>query len=150
MAYQLDESPAAVGRRWAEEKAERLRGIIPAIDWPEEWSRAFDGTFSLPEDVSEVDGTAYRETAHYAAAKRWLELVEQQSDLESLVAEEAEDAVVAVQLLQSVLSQLPRALKAEREGPRVFIQDEDGAEVDVTTLTQAWRVVADWDERLTR
>lgn len=150
MARERSESPADVGRRWAEDKVARLLGGIAARDWPEEWSYRFDEDLELPEEVGESHAMAYRQAAHHAASARWLELLLQQRMLEAADEAEVDDELVAEKVLESVRDSVPRGLRVDRDATGVFISDDRGLEVPVSSLTEAWRVVADWDERYTR
>jgi hypothetical protein len=150
MTWDRSDSPADAGRGWAEEKADRLRGVIAARDWPGTWERGFDGRLPLPEEVTDVDSRGYRESAHHAAATRWLELVVEQRDVEAADEADVDSEREAERMLAFVRSALPRALRAERDGPGVFVSDDRGEEIPVTSLAEAFRVVSDYDDRYTR
>lgn len=143
------ESPADSGRRWAEERADRL-SEIPAVDWPDLWETRMDGPLELPEEVTAVDAPVYRQAAHHAAVERWLELVEEQRQAESFEEEEADAETAAVKLLEALSHDLPEEWTVDRDGPRVYLQDRYGIENTVHSLEDAWRVLSEWDERLSR
>jgi hypothetical protein len=150
MAWDRSDSPAESGRAWAEDKADRLRGVIAARDWPDAWERGFDGRLRLPEEVSESEAHAYRESAHHAAAARWLELCVEQRDAEAADEADVDSEREAERMLAFVRSALPQALSAERDGAGVFVSDGRGEEITVTSLAEAFRVVSDYDDRYTR
>jgi hypothetical protein len=139
----------AVGERWAENRADLLDGDMPAIDWPESWSTDWDG--ELPEALASLP-RAERELllseAHRAAAERWGELVLERRDEEDWVDEEQELEARARALFESVRADLPGGLVAQRDGPRVFLTDENtGEELTITSLPHAWIVIETWRER---
>jgi hypothetical protein len=137
------------GRLWAEQKADMLRGNIPAMDWPELWLEKWAG--KLPFDASSVaprDRAALLAAANVAAARRWGELVEQCRESEDVLDEETDEEADAVQLYEAVRAGLPRGLVAGRDGPRVYLEDTlHGTEHTVRSLEDAWRVVEEWRER---
>lgn len=138
-----------LGRLWAEQKAEMLRGSIPALDWPDLWQEKWGG--KLPFDESAVaprEWTALLAAANAAAARRWGELVEQCRDSEHVQDGETDEEADAVQLYEAVRAGLPRGLVAGRDGPRVYLEDTlHGTEHTVGSLEDAWRVIEEWRER---
>jgi hypothetical protein len=72
----------ALGRGWAEKRAEALRGRVPAEQWPETWDDADNGP--LPTNTDEADRLRLCIGASYAAHARWRELLDQQRSVEPI------------------------------------------------------------------
>ncbi len=138
----------AAGRAWAEQKADMLRGNIPAFDWPDLWQERWAGALPFDDSLPSRDRTALLAAANVAAARRWGELVEQNRDSEDVPDEENDEEADAVQLYEAVRAGLPRGLLAGRDGPRVYLEDTlHGTEHTVSSLEDAWRVIEEWRER---
>ncbi len=149
MDHQSYERARAVGRTWAEAKADVLRGNIPAGNWPDLWQDKWAGQLPFDEaGLQQRERSALLAAANVAAAKRWAELVEQSRETEDLPEEENDEEADAIQLYEAVRAGLPRGLLAGRDGPRVYLEDTlHGTEHTVTSLEDAWRVVEEWRER---
>lgn len=138
---------AAAGHGWAERKAATLEGAIPAVDWPDAWSPAWDE--SLPFRFGEIDAQrlpALRAVATHAAAERWAELVSEHRADESADEEELDLEIEAVRLFEAVRKELPQGLTVVRSGERVCLVDDAGKERTITSLEQASRVLGEWKE----
>jgi len=138
---------AAAGRSWAEQKAERLEGEIPAVDWPDFWQPEWSG--KLPFDSSRLDShglAALQALANHAAVEQWQELVFARRADEDAEDEEIEMEVDAARLFESVRNSLPDGLRAVRDGERVYLVDYRGTERTITSLPQAVRVIDEWRE----
>lgn len=138
----------AAGHSWAERKADTLLGEIPAHDWPDVWEDAWNP--KLPFRESEVvagDVKGLVAIASHAAAERWRELLREHRGEEDVEDEELDTEAEAERLLQAIRRDLPEGLHADREGERVMLLDRDGFERTVKTLEQAWRIVAEYEER---
>jgi hypothetical protein len=69
----------ALGRVWAQEKADELRARVPVAEWPDFWDDANDGP--LPPQISA--SADLRHAARRAAHERWLELLADQRSAEA-------------------------------------------------------------------
>jgi hypothetical protein len=137
----------ALGRAWAHDKAEELRGAIAPEEWPDFWNEADAGP--LPEDMSLAQQRELYEVATAAARERWIELVADErfgDPLEENREEiEARSAALEGQLRES----LPPDVAVGRDGSRVFLvlPDPSVGERTVASLSDAWRVLQDWEEQ---
>lgn len=84
----------ALGRAWAEEKANALRLRVPVAQWPDFWDDAEHGP--LPLELTLSERREMQVTANRAARERWLELLADQRSAES---EGSDDAVPAPSLI---------------------------------------------------
>jgi hypothetical protein len=74
----------ALGRAWAEEKANALRSRVPVAEWPDFWDDAEHGP--LPLELTLTERGQMRVAANRAARERWLELIQDQRSAESFEA----------------------------------------------------------------
>lgn len=141
----------AAGRSWAELKAEALRGVVLAQDWPDMWNDADSGPLPFKiEEAEAKDWSGLRAIANHVAHERWRELVSEQRALESADETEADLEPPAIRLEETLSADLPPGLEVSRDGPRVYLRDTStGMERTVTSLEHAWRVVSDWQEKRT-
>lgn len=72
----------ALGRVWADEKADAIRDRVPAGQWPDFWVDAEHGP--LPIDLTLTERHEMRHAANRAARERWVELVAEQRSAESI------------------------------------------------------------------
>jgi hypothetical protein len=74
----------ALGRAWAEEKADALRSRVPVAEWPDFWDDAEHGP--LPLELTLTERREMQVAANRAARERWLELIQDQRSAESFEA----------------------------------------------------------------
>jgi hypothetical protein len=79
----------ALGRVWAQEKADQLRARVPVTQWPDFWDDADDGL--LPPQIGE--SADLQRAARRAAHERWLELLADQRTAEA-TDDEADELLV--------------------------------------------------------
>lgn len=72
----------ALGRAWAEEKANSLRAQVSVAQWPDFWDDAEHGP--LPLELTLTERREMQAAANRAARERWLELLQDQRSAESL------------------------------------------------------------------
>lgn len=75
----------ALGRAWAEEKANELRRRVSVAEWPDFWDDAEQGP--LPLELTLSERREMRAIANRAARERWLELLADQRAAESVAGE---------------------------------------------------------------
>jgi hypothetical protein len=138
----------AAGRSWAELKAETLEaGDVPAVAWPDVWDPAWAERLELgPGAVDDRARAAALVVANHAAAERWRELIRDRRDAEDLEDEEHDAEASARRLLGLLRDDLPPGLRADHDGARVFLVDDDGGERTVQSLEHAFRVIAEYEE----
>jgi hypothetical protein len=136
----------ALGRSWAEQKAETLREL-PAVDWPDIWEPRPGTELPFAKELSAAERESLLRVAHHEAAERWAELVTAEREIEDAADEEHDQEAEAIQLFEGLRDDLPAGLEARRDGPRVYLEDlATGRETTVTSLEHAWKVVAEWLE----
>jgi hypothetical protein len=144
----LGDLAAATGRSWAERKAERLSGEIAAHDWPEPWQSSWDEALPLrTEEVPERERAGLLAIATRAAADRWRELVVERRYEEDVEDEEVDEEIGAADLVRALRGDLPEGLTVAQAGERAVFRDREGFERTISSLAQAWRVVAEYEER---
>lgn len=137
----------ALGRAWASDKADALRGAIDPEDWPDFWDEADAG--SLPEQLSNAERRQLEELANAAARERWVELVADERFGDMLEENRDEIEARAAALESQLRESLPPGVSVGRDGSRVFLSlSESGrSERTVSSLSNAWRVLHDWEEQ---
>lgn len=137
----------ALGKAWASDKADELRGAIDPEDWPDFWSEADAGP--LPEDLTLAEQRELFQRATSAARERWIELVADERQGDTLEENRDESEARAVDLETQLRECLPPDVAVGRDGSRVFLvlSDPACAERTVSSLSNAWRVVHDWEEQ---
>lgn len=78
VAEDLRAEAIALGRAWAEQKAEALRETQPSADWPDFWDDADAGALPVDLEASRLD--EMRAAATRAARERWREIVREQRE----------------------------------------------------------------------
>lgn len=142
------EQAEALGRVWAEQRAEALLGTIPPIDWPDLWTPADNRKLSFPQ-CDERELRALTRIAEHEAAERWRELLRVHRADEDAEDEEQALEVDARHLYEALAGDLPVGLVARQSGERVFIEElATGREMTVHSLADAWKVVAEWSEHM--
>jgi hypothetical protein len=135
----------ALGRAWADEKANVLRDRIPAADWPDFWDEADNG--QLPLDIDAEQGGQMLVSANRAAHDRWAELLKEQRSVESTEEDEHALEAAAAQFEASLRGRLPPGITAGRDGSRVYLQNsESGDERSVTSEEDVAMVMEEWTE----
>jgi hypothetical protein len=119
-------------------------------DWPDIWPWDWDEELDLPREVEQRDAPSYRAAAHHAAVERWTELLFEHRSAEPDMADEADAESEAVRLVELLRRDLPAGMTAGRDGPRAYLRDRNGREWTIGSVQDAWRVVAEYDERHTR
>jgi len=136
----------ALGRAWADEKANALRDDVPAADWPDFWDEASNGP--LPDNVAWAERSDMLVSAIRAAQDRWRELRSEQLLVESIEGDDSEGEAAAVRLETSLREGLPPGITVGRDGSRVHLQNAaTDQEQSVTSLGDAARVIEDWTEQ---
>jgi hypothetical protein len=136
----------ALGRAWAEEKANALRDDVPAADWPDFWEEASNGP--LPLELEWEERSDMLMSATRAAQDRWRELRSEQLLVESIEGDEGESEAAAVRLEASLGEGLPSGITVGRDGSRVHLQNAaTDQERSVTSLGDAARVIEEWTEQ---
>lgn len=142
------EQAEALGRVWAEQRAEALLGTIPPIDWPDLWTPADNRKLSFPQ-CDERELRALTRIAEHEAAERWRELLRVHRADEDAEDEEQALEVDARHLYEALAGDLPVGLVARQSGERVVIEElATGREMTVHSLADAWKVVAEWSEHM--
>lgn len=148
MKREQAELATAAGHSWAERKAGNLDGEVPAIDWADVWRPSWAEALPFsPREIDDHERQALLALANHAAAERWAELVAQHRAQEDYEDEELDEEAEAEKLLETVENDLPQGLVAGRDGARVYLRDGGGMERTITSLSHAWRVIADWEEQ---
>lgn len=136
----------ALGRRWADERADALRDALPAADWPDFWDDAKDGP--LPIGIRGARRRVFVATARRAARDRWRELLAEQRTLEGIEEDPHEAEASAVRLEAELREMLPEGTSSGRDGSRVYVLDSaTGMERTVTSLEAAWHIIDEWGEK---
>jgi len=136
----------ALGRAWADEKADALRDDVPAADWPDFWEEASNGP--LPPDLAWEERSDMLVSATRAAQDRWRELRSEQLYAESIEEDGGASEAEAVRLEASLRDGLPRGIRLGRDGCRVHLQNAaTDQERSVTSLGDAARVIEEWTEQ---
>lgn len=143
-------SLARLGEQWAEQRADDLRGDLPAIEWPDEWPVDWSGDIPEADRLSHDELSEQLDIAVYAAQRRWAELVTEQRDIEATADSERDDEAGALSLLVRIRSDLPDGVEVDHDGPRLFLRESrrGGRERTVTSLEEAWRVLREWGESI--
>lgn len=139
----------SLGKVWAEKRVDRLMDVVPAIHWPDQWRPEDDEPLPFgPEEVGTREREILRRIAEHAAAERWRELLTRHRFDEDAEDEDQDLLVFANRLLEMIQPGLPEGLIARQAGERVVLEETaTGREHTVTSLPNAWRVVAEWLER---
>jgi hypothetical protein len=136
----------ALGRAWADEKANALRNDVLAADWPDFWDDASNGP--LPPELTREERSEMLVSATRAAQERWRELRSEQLHVESIEEDDGESEAGAVRLEASLGEGLPRGIRVGRDGPRVHLHNAaTDQERSVTSLADAARVIEEWTEQ---
>lgn len=137
----------ALGKAWADDRADELRGSIDPVEWPDFWDEAASGP--LPEDMSVAEQRALYTLATSAARERWVELVADERFGETLEENRDEIEARAAALETQLRDSLPPDVGVGRDGSRVFLvsSEPERGERTVSSLPNAWRVLHDWEEQ---
>jgi hypothetical protein len=137
---------SALGRAWADEKANTLRDRVPAADWPDFWDEASNG--QLPRDIAGEELREMWVSATRAAHDRWAELLNEQRSVESIEEDEHEFEAEAVQFEASLQGSLPPGIATGRDGSRVVLRNSaSGEERSVTSEEDVAMVLEEWTEQ---
>jgi hypothetical protein len=137
----------ALGRAWASDKADELRGAIDPADWPDFWDEADAGP--LPGDMSLAEQRELYNRATLAARERWVDIVADERFSDTLEENRDETEARAAALEAELRGSLPPDVNVGRDGSRVFLvlSDPGRGEKTVSSLSNAWRVLRDWQEQ---
>jgi hypothetical protein len=137
----------ALGRAWASDRADELRGAIDPADWPDFWDEA--GAGPLPDDMNRAEQRELYELATSAARERWIEIVADERFSDTLEENRDEVEARAAALEAELRGSLPPDVDVGRDGSRVFLvlSDPGRDEKTVTSLSNAWRALHDWEEQ---
>lgn len=93
VAEDLRAEATALGRAWAEQKAEELRDGASPAEWPDFWDEAENG--ALPPDLDAAQLEEMSLAASRAARERWRELVREERAQADLVEEQDRELITA-------------------------------------------------------
>jgi hypothetical protein len=136
----------ALGRAWADEKANTLRDRVPAADWPDFWDETSNG--QLPLDIQGEELAEMSVSATRAAHDRWAELLNDQRSVESIEEDDHALEAAAAQFEASLQGSLPPGIATGRDGSRVVLRNgANGEERSVTSEEDVAMVMEEWTEQ---